>query len=274
MHKAKLLGVAFGIAALGSLNPVMADSESPDFSFSSKVLSLPNVLVDGSIWYSDVQLELDFDTGTFQLLGADAGDESSFEIRLSNLEDLVVDAVTTDEEADISTRLSALEQQITSPISVEGSTLRQRISALESVLSPVTITTNLQPGEYVDPDGWCFELTNPFVYDETRAAYFIRSCTENYTFVMELISGPLEGHPQMGDRFTELDMPDNRIYGLITDQVNFSGTPIHGWNEFEVFGIRQSGDLLILDLYSELGTFGAGDRELPYDTVTLTKSTD
>ncbi len=263
---------AAGIALVSGVSIVKAaGSESPDFDSSSGILSLPIVSVDSATWYKDVQLELFFDTGQFNLLSATTTEASvSLESRIATLEDLVVPAMTVNEEAALDSRVDALEGQIVSPISEEAASLDERISALESVLNPAIITTNLQPGKYLDNGDWCFNLSGPYVYNESRVTYFIQSCTDYATpIVMELISGSVESHPQMGERLTDLNMPDNRIYGLVTDS-DTSLSPTRSWYANNVVGVRQSGDFLTVDLY----TAGSTDAITAYKTITLTKQAE
>jgi len=266
------MGVA-GIALVGGVPFAKADSESPNFISSSGILSLPIVSVDSITWYSDVDLQLNFDTGQFSLLSATSTDGAvSLESRIATLEDLVVPSMTVDEETALDSRVDALEVQIVSPISEEAASLDERISALESVLNPAIITTNLQPGRYLDNGDWCFDLSGPYVYDTSRVTYFIQSCSDyNTPVVMEFVSGSTDGHPQMGERLVDLSMPDNRIYGLITDSDVNGNSPTYGWQVNEIVGVRQSGDFLTVDLYSA----GATDAQsTAYATITLTKQAE
>lgn len=272
-----------GIGALSVLNPAVAESNLSSFSAQSSILTIPALKVDETNeWFGDITIEMNLSTNKFNILGIrgidaltadELGCDAEVNSRIEALEALVVESPTVDEALDIDARLTALEEVITTPISEEGSSMQSRLAALESVYSPTIVTANIQPGRYVDSVGTCFELSEPLFYSETRSSYFLEAC-DNSTMIVEILTGPLEGYPAISaERLSNLILPDNRIYGLVTNDENIPNyeNKLYTWYEGSLIGFRQIGDRLSMEVYTKPTDTRTIDAELPYETITLTR---
>lgn len=267
------VSIVCGLSSLTLLSPAFADSNISNFDSKSSILTLPAVSLNADkAWFGNVQIEMDFLKNEFTLLNIEEIDEpvpSEVENRISALEDLVSPTLTADESADIEEKLTALEEVIVSPISIEGSSLHARIAALESILSPAIFSANIEPGRYFDPTGKCFELSDPFFFSESRSSYFLTSCSGDI-LVVEIITGTVEGHPLFdADRVADLSLPANSVYGLVTKRSGGNNFPTWDWKLNAIIGFRKAGDFFLMELYTS--PVDSGDENMPFLKITATK---
>lgn len=142
--------------------------------------------------------------------------------------------------------------------------------------SPPVPVTNITPGLYKTQAGVCYLLEGPSMIDANRSLYTIRGvdrdssleCSGLDRFTAAIASGPAAGHPDIGSREIVPSLIDNYVYGFISDTSSFGGHVIgSNWEQNELIGIRQSGDQLIIGLFSDNGA----DFKDPVETAILTK---
>lgn len=146
--------------------------------------------------------------------------------------------------------------------------------------SPPVPVTNITSGLYKSQGGICYLLEGPSMIDANRSLYTIRGVDRNFSancggldrFTASIASGPAVGHPDIGNREVVSSLVDNYVYGFISDNTDGGATggfsPINrNWQQNELIGLRQSGDQLIIGLFSENGA----DFKDPVETAILTK---
>lgn len=141
--------------------------------------------------------------------------------------------------------------------------------------SPPVPVTNITPGLYKSQGGICYLLEGPSMIDANRSLYTIRGVNRDFSancgvldrFAASIASGPAAGHPDIGNREIVPSLVDNFVYGAISERSNFSGIINPDWEQNELIGLRQSGDQLIIGLFSDNGA----DFKDPVETAILTK---
>jgi hypothetical protein len=143
--------------------------------------------------------------------------------------------------------------------------------------SPPVPVTNITPGGYRTQQGVCYLLEGPSIIDANRSLYTIRGVGRDFSvncngsgerFTASIVSGPAIGHPDIGNREIVSSLMDNYVYGIISGGGGLSPAIINiGWEQNELIGLRQSGDQLIIGLFSDNGA----DFKDPVETAILTK---
>lgn len=144
--------------------------------------------------------------------------------------------------------------------------------------SPPVPVTNITPGLYRTQQNVCYLLEGPSMIDANRSLYTIRGVNRNFSvncgsgldeFAAIIASGPAVGHPDIGSREIVPNLVDNFVYGIISGNGSIGGDPIinRDWQQNELIGVRQSGDQLIIGLFSDNGA----DFKDPVETAILTK---
>ena len=147
--------------------------------------------------------------------------------------------------------------------------------------SPPVPVTNITPGLYRTQQGACYLLEGPSMIDANRSLYTIRGVNRDFSancsassdpFTATVASGAAAGHPDIGNREIVPSLVDNYVYGFISDDASgggFGGSNSinRNWEQNELIGLRQSGDQLIIGLFSENGA----DFKDPVETAILTK---
>lgn len=142
--------------------------------------------------------------------------------------------------------------------------------------SPPVPVTNITPGLYKSQGGICYLLEGPSMIDANRSLYTIRGVDRNFSancegldrFAASIVSGPASGHPDIGSREIVPSLVDNYVYGVISGTAAIGGQIINpNWDQNELIGVRQSGDQLIIGLFSDNGA----DFKDPVETAILTK---
>lgn len=142
--------------------------------------------------------------------------------------------------------------------------------------SPPVPVTNITPGVYQTQRGFCYVLEGPSMIDANRSLYTIRGVDRNFSancegldrFAASIVSGPASGHPDIGSREIVPSLVDNYVYGVISGTAAIGGQIINpNWDQNELIGVRQSGDQLIIGLFSDNGA----DFKDPVETAILTK---
>ena len=142
-----------------------------------------------------------------------------------------------------------------------------------AAVSPPTAVANITPGIYQAQLGsFCYILEGPTALSGNRSLYTFRG-TNGITgcnnakdgFSAQIVSGPAAGHPDINNRDIVPNLVDNYVYGFLAGGGSFSlGNSLNNnWEQNELIGIRQSGDQLILGLFSE----GVDSNNLPNDFV-------
>lgn len=111
--------------------------------------------------------------------------------------------------------------------------------------------------------------------NSTRSIYTIRGytgeapCTSSINFfTAQIVSGVADGHPDIGNRDIVPNLKDSYVYGFVaSDASKCCGHITFDFNTNELIGIRQSGDQLIIGLFSDDGA----DFIDPVKTAILTK---
>jgi len=140
---------------------------------------------------------------------------------------------------------------------------------------PVQTITSIRTGLYATQSGICYLLEGPTILNDSRSLYTIRGvrpdgsgCGSQDNFTAQLVSGPATGHPDIGGRDIVPNLTADWSYGFISGKPSFSGQPINNsWLQGNLFGIRQSGEQLIIGLFSEDGA----DFKDPRQTAILTR---
>ncbi|HEB78250.1 MAG TPA: hypothetical protein ENI90_06975 [Methylothermaceae bacterium] len=92
----------------------------------------------------------------------------------------------------------------------------------------------------------------------------------------QIVSGAATGHPDIGQREIASFLSDQYVYGVIShggDPLRNNADISRSWQENELIGLRQSGDKLIVGLFSE-GVDNEGkpqDFKDPVETAILTR---
>ncbi len=144
--------------------------------------------------------------------------------------------------------------------------------------SPPVPVTNITPGLYKSQGGICYLLEGPSMIDANRSLYTIRGVNRNFSancgvldiFTASIVSGPAAGHPDIGSREIVPNLVNNYVYGVISGGGSLGGAGQvinQGWDQNELIGLRQSGDQLIIGLFSDNGA----DFKDPVETAILTK---
>ena len=143
--------------------------------------------------------------------------------------------------------------------------------------SPPVPVTNITPGVYQTQSGFCYVLEGPSMIDANRSLYTIRGVNRDISpncnptsdaFTAAIASGNAAGHPDIGNREIVPSLVDNYVYGIIAGNGSISAHPINrNWEQNELIGVRQSGDQLIIGLFSDNGA----DFKDPVETAILTK---
>lgn len=150
-----------------------------------------------------------------------------------------------------------------------------------AIVSPPIAVANIIPGIYSTQKGYCFSLEGPTALDSNRSVYTFRAvvvdgCNANSsrTFAAQIASGLAAGHPDIGDRDIVPNLMNDYVYGYIATGSTDGRPEINtAWGQNELLGVRQSGDQLIVGLFSEgVDTNGLpNDFSRPKETVILTK---
>jgi hypothetical protein len=143
--------------------------------------------------------------------------------------------------------------------------------------SPPVPVTNITPGLYRTQQGVCYLLEGPSMIDANRSLYTIRGVNRDFSancgsnvdrFTASIASGSVAGHPDIGNREIVSSLVDNYVYGVVSGTSVLGGHIINpNWEQNELIGLRQSGDQLIIGLFSENGA----DFKDPVETAILTK---
>ncbi|SET05082.1 hypothetical protein SAMN05216326_11067 [Nitrosomonas marina] len=152
----------------------------------------------------------------------------------------------------------------------------EQISSV-AVSQPVSVA-NITPGLYKDQTDLCYLLEGPSLLDDNRSLYTIRgvdntasaACRSNTPdyFTAQIISGSATGHPDIGNREIVPSLADTYVYGVVADDARFNGVPINqNWRQNSLIGARQSGEQLILGLFSD----GVDDFKDSLENAILTK---
>lgn len=135
---------------------------------------------------------------------------------------------------------------------------------------------DITPGLYKTQSNICYLLEGPALLDASRSLYTLRGATEtgcnpnDDAFTAQITSGAASGHPDIGSRDIVPSLTDNWVYGFIAGKGVFGGQPINpNWQQNELIGVRQSGEQLIIGLFSEEGA----DFKDPKETAILTRVT-
>ncbi|MDT8364747.1 MAG: hypothetical protein RQ714_08920 [Nitrosomonas sp.] len=141
---------------------------------------------------------------------------------------------------------------------------------------PVQTIASIRTGLYRTQGGVCYVLEGPTILNDSRSLYTIRGtgsggsgCSNALdNFTAQIVSGPAEGHPDIGERDIVPNLTANWSYGFISGNASFISRPINrNWLQNNLFGIRQSGEQLIVGLFSE----GSADFKDPRETAILTR---
>lgn len=269
-----------GLGALSISNSALAETEYSSFDLPSSTLTVPVLSVDGTdSWIGDLQIQMNFGTNTFSILDgknidAPVPDETGgddLEGRLSALEILLSESLAANGTDDIGSRLTLMEE-IFGALPNVGNTIQERIVALDTTFASAVGTTDIQTGRYFDPTGFCFDLSGPFPYSDTRSSYLMRACDDSTVGVIEILTGPFADHPSMESRLIDAEVPSNRFYGLVSNPETRTNSPFYyniGWQRHAIVGFRQiGGGLLSMEAYTDNSN---NDLKLPHTTRTLTK---
>lgn len=161
----------------------------------------------------------------------------------------------------------------------DGFTFGRIISA--AISPPITAVANVIPGVYISQRGYCYQLEGPTALNANRSLYTFRAvfnngCNANTagSFTAQIASGVANGHPDIGEREIVPNLADTYVYGVVANGETDSRPEVNTtWQANELIGVRQSGEQLILGLFSE-GIDNAGspvDFKGPRETVILTK---
>lgn len=146
---------------------------------------------------------------------------------------------------------------------------------------PISVA-NIVPGLYMTQNNRCYLLEGPSLLNQNRSLYTIRgvggdasaSCRQVDSFTATIISGSATGHPDIGSREIVPNLSETFVYGVISGSGTFRGAIINNeWQQNEIIGVRQSGDQLIIGLFSE-GIDASGtpvDFKDPRESAILTK---
>ena len=142
-------------------------------------------------------------------------------------------------------------------------------------VSPPTSIANITPGIYSADASACYILEGPTAVNSSRSIYTIRGyqgeapCTRPINFfTAQIISGTASGHPDIGTRDIVPNLTDTYVYGFVASSAsNCCGHITVNFNSNELIGVRQSGNQLIIGLFSEEGN----DFVDPRETAILTK---
>ncbi len=152
-----------------------------------------------------------------------------------------------------------------------------------AISPPVSEASNIIPGIYKTQARVCYILEGPTILNANRSLYTIRGVDSTASldcngaldqFAAQIVSGAATDHPDIGSREIVPNLPDTYVYGFISADSAFSGHIIgREWNQNELIGLRQSGNQLIIGLFSE-GVDNNGnitDFRDPRITAILTK---
>ncbi|HHJ39016.1 MAG: hypothetical protein AXA67_11075 [Methylothermaceae bacteria B42] len=154
-------------------------------------------------------------------------------------------------------------------------------------LTPPLAVTNLVTDIYRTVNGFCFKLAGPtqigsrvlFTLTPDASIQGCHSVGVNGELTAQIVSGPASGHPDIGEREIVPFLSDQFVYGVISNSGSVQNNSFDintNWEENELIGLRQSGDKLILGLFSE-GKDNQGkpqDFKDPVETAILTRIAD
>ena len=151
-----------------------------------------------------------------------------------------------------------------------------------AAVSPPIAVANIISGIYSTQGGFCYILEGPTALDTSRSLYTFRGYKDENIcrfsldgFTAQIVSGSANGHPDIGGREIVPNLQDNYVYGFIANKATFSTSfPINlNWEQNELIGVRQSGDQLIIGLFSEGvdNNDSPNDFKDPRETAILTK---
>ena len=152
------------------------------------------------------------------------------------------------------------------------------VSIAAELCSAPTIE-NIIPGVYQTQNGFCYLVEGPtpsadrFVYT-FRGYNSFTGCNSGIDkFTALITTGSASDHPDIGDREVVPSLQASYIYGFVTGGGSFDiVTPIDSsWNQNELLGVRQSGDQLIIGLFSDGLPGNIIDFTTPLETALLTK---
>ncbi len=147
-----------------------------------------------------------------------------------------------------------------------------------AISQPVRAITDIATGLYKTQDNFCYLLEGPTILDADRSLYTIRGVTETGcssgadALAAQIVSGPASGHPDIGARDIVPNLPNTWVYGYLSSGSRLAGTLINrdDWDLNELIGLRQSGEQLILGLFSKDGA----DFKDPVKSAILTRVTE
>jgi hypothetical protein len=148
-----------------------------------------------------------------------------------------------------------------------------------AVSQPVRAITDIATGLYKTQDGYCYLLEGLTILDADRSLYTIRGvsgtgCFRADNFAAQIISGPASGHSDIGARDIVPNLSNTWVYGYLSSRssTNCCTTLINyrDWELNELIGLRQSGEQLIMGLFSEDGA----DFKDPKKSAILTRVTE
>lgn len=142
---------------------------------------------------------------------------------------------------------------------------------------PVQTIASIRTGLYATQSGACYLLEGPTILNDSRSLYTIRGirpdgsgCRGQDNFTAQLVSGPAAGHPDIGGRDIVPNLTADWSYGFVSGKglsCCTAGSINSTWLQNQLFGIRQSGEQLVVGLFSEDGA----DFKEPRETAILTR---
>lgn len=148
-----------------------------------------------------------------------------------------------------------------------------------AISQPVRAITDIATGLYMTQDNKCYLLEGPTILDANRSLYTIRGVKETGcnpgsadVLAAQIVSGPASGHPDIGAREIVPNLSNTWVYGYLSSGSSGAGTLINrdDWDLNELIGLRQSGEQLILGLFSKDGA----DFKDPVKSAILTRVTE
>lgn len=129
-----------------------------------------------------------------------------------------------------------------------------------AISPPVAEAANIIPGIYRTQAGTCYILEGPTILNVNRSLYTIRGVNSTSSlgcndaldqFAAQIVSGTATDHPDIGNREIAPNLPNTYVYGFISADASFGQIIGLEWDQNELIGLRQSGNQLIIGLFSE-----------------------